>query len=91
MSDDFKNMIESNIESYVSSIRTHIDWMVKDLEGVEVMGNKLLQYNTWRDFGDVLNYLEYLQSDLKECEKLIHKAMEYRELLKRYSECVNDE
>lgn len=86
MSDDLKNMIESNVESYAASVRTHISWMRRDLDGLEVMGNKLIESNDWEDLMGVLHYLEDLQEDVDECDKLINKAMENRELLKQYSE-----
>lgn len=92
MVDDFKNMVEINIRSYDASIRTYISWMRRDLDGLEVMGNKLIESNDWEDLMGVLHYLENLQEDVDECDKLINKAMENREILKQYNERYgNDE
>lgn len=86
MADDLKNMIEINIRSYDASIRTYISWMRRDLDGLEVMGNKLIESNDWEDLMGVLHYLEELQDDSERCNDLINRAMENRELLKQYSE-----
>lgn len=83
MSDDFKNILEINIRSYAASIRTHISWMPRDIDGLEVMGNKLIESNDWECFDEVQNYIEELQEDIDWCNKLIQRAMEDRELLKR--------
>lgn len=86
MADDLKNMIEINIRSYDASIRTYISWMRRDLDGLEVMGNKLIESNDWEDLMGVLHYLEELQDDSERCNDLINRAIENRELLKQYSE-----
>lgn len=60
--------------------------MRRDLDGLEVMGNKLIESNDWEDLMGVLHYLEELQDDSERCNDLINRAMENRELLKQYSE-----
>lgn len=92
MVDDLKNMIESNIESYADNIKRRIGWMVRDIAVLEGMSKKLIKYNDWDDFIDVLNRLEIIQHDGSKCEEWIYRALEDCELLKRYNErCWNDE
>ena len=92
MSDDFKEILENNIKSYAAAIRTHISWMGRDLEGVEIMGNKLQEYQSWGDFMDVLNYLDDLQVECLRCKELIHRGLEDNDFLRQYKERMeNDE
>lgn len=92
MSDDLKNMIESNVESYAASVRTHISWMRRDIEALECIGNRLIENPNWDYLLEALNYLEIIQHSNSKCNDLIHRAMENREILKQYSERYgNDE
>ena len=85
MVDNFNDVIERDIEDYTDSIRKTIRNIARDIDGLEVMGNKLAESNTFDDFLDVLGYLEYLQEDSIHCNMLIHKALETRRISNRYN------
>lgn len=92
MTDDFKKSLEMDIEEYANSISRNIMRMVRHLKRLEEMGDKLSVSNDWEDFIDVIGYIEHLQKDSIECNKLIQCALDNCVILRRYNErCGDDE
>lgn len=92
MANDFKNILERNMESYIARAIEHIGWMHRDIETLETIVNDLIENPDWNVLLEALNYLEIIQHSNNKCNDLINRAMENNEIRRRYTiRCENDE